>query len=277
MFSTRTFTNPPRWKDFKFSVIDTVNAGSFIWFGAYAEGFITNFDFGGTYYKNWPDQVEVDDEVYDLPDFPINSSLRTFNYILSWYFNYETQKKDYIRVLTQGVNLTDSRKSASEYRRGVIQTVKISTATDSLKAFCRKLQEMVQANPVINGLRIFYRTIKDTSHGIDGCYSQVVFMRTMQDDVKAADLFGFLRGFYRGIFDTVETDCGVKLGWTFLVKVSDTAGAVGSVFRGLVFFVRIMTGLFVRDYVLSRFLKAKSEVNLKSCVSREIVLESKIK
>jgi len=44
----------------------------------------------------------------------------------------------------------------------------------------------------------------------------------------------------------------------------------------LLLFVRIITGLFVRDYILKRFLIAREELVLKSCITREIILESKI-
>jgi hypothetical protein len=40
--------------------------------------------------------------------------------------------------------------------------------------------------------------------------------------------------------------------------------------------VRIATTLFVRDFLLRRFLKAKPELVIKSCISREIIIESKI-
>jgi hypothetical protein len=57
---------------------------------------------------------------------------------------------------------------------------------------------------------------------------------------------------------------------------TETVKAEGVVRRGLLLFVHIVTGAFVRDYILSRFLKAKVELTLKSCVTREIVLESRI-
>jgi len=46
--------------------------------------------------------------------------------------------------------------------------------------------------------------------------------------------------------------------------------------RGLTIAVRIITGLFVRDYLLGRFLKARQELILKSAISREIELDSRI-
>jgi hypothetical protein len=85
-----------------------------------------------------------------------------------------------------------------------------------------------------------------------------------------------LRTFIRGLVDVAGVESEVKAGWVQLRKITDTVQAAGLVFRGLLLFVRIATGAFVRDYLLSRFLKAKSEITLKSCVTKEITLESKI-
>jgi hypothetical protein len=74
----------------------------------------------------------------------------------------------------------------------------------------------------------------------------------------------------------VSIDSEAKTGRTYILKLSDNVQVTGRVFRGLLLFVRIVTGVFVRDYLLGRFLKAKQEIVLKSPVCREIILESKI-
>jgi hypothetical protein len=62
----------------------------------------------------------------------------------------------------------------------------------------------------------------------------------------------------------------------FYRKETDTVNADGSAFRGLIIFVRILTTSFVRDFLLRRFLIAREELVLKSCITREITLDSKI-
>jgi hypothetical protein len=57
---------------------------------------------------------------------------------------------------------------------------------------------------------------------------------------------------------------------------ADTVRAAGSVFRGLLVLVKIVTKVFARDYLVGRFLKAKAELVLKSAICREITLDSKI-
>jgi hypothetical protein len=59
-------------------------------------------------------------------------------------------------------------------------------------------------------------------------------------------------------------------------KTEDLVQVKGNVLRRLFLFIKILTTTFVRDILFGRFLKARQELLLKSYVSREIVLESKI-
>jgi hypothetical protein len=59
-------------------------------------------------------------------------------------------------------------------------------------------------------------------------------------------------------------------------KTEDSVQVKGNVLRGLFLFVKILTTSFVRDILFGRFLKARQELLLKSCISREITLDSKI-
>jgi hypothetical protein len=78
------------------------------------------------------------------------------------------------------------------------------------------------------------------------------------------------------LFDNLLTNGEARAGHIQFTKISDVVHAAGTVFKGLILFVRIVTGVFIRDYLLRRFLKSKSELVLKSCVVREIVLDSKV-
>jgi hypothetical protein len=76
--------------------------------------------------------------------------------------------------------------------------------------------------------------------------------------------------------ESVDAESYAKTGRDFYVRLAETVQATEVVFRGMVLFVRIVTGLFIKDFLLGRFLKARQELVLKSCISREIVFESKI-
>jgi len=98
----------------------------------------------------------------------------------------------------------------------------------------------------------------------------------MRETIKANETISHLGTFFRGLMDTAKIESDTKQGWFYSLTLTDKVQAAGTVFRGLLLFVRIVTGVFVRDYLLRRFLKARSELVIKSCISRELVLESKI-
>ena len=75
---------------------------------------------------------------------------------------------------------------------------------------------------------------------------------------------------------TAETNTETAHRAEYCRSHSDTVQAEGKVGRGLLFFVRIVTRLFVRDYLLGRFLKARKDLVLKSKICREFTLDSRI-
>jgi hypothetical protein len=79
-----------------------------------------------------------------------------------------------------------------------------------------------------------------------------------------------------GLLESVNAYDKSKSGYILLIKITDTVRAAGVVLRSLFLFVRIITDVFIGDYLIKRFLVSKTEVKLKSCVTREIILESRI-
>jgi hypothetical protein len=122
---------------------------------------------------------------------------------------------------------------------------------------CLKLQEAVQGFSKIVFPVIYLRSFHETSTVIE----------TMR---KAGE-------FFRDVKEKADIESEVKAGWVFFTRLTDTAQVTTNVIRGLILCVRIMTTALVRDFVLRRFLKARSELEIKSCVTREIILESKIR
>jgi hypothetical protein len=57
-------------------------------------------------------------------------------------------------------------------------------------------------------------------------------------------------------------------------KQQDTAYSETVPLRHLFIFIRLLTGAYIRDYIIGRFLKSKEEMVIKSPVCREITIES---
>jgi hypothetical protein len=232
-------SRPIGWRSNTFELNGSISVGDYIWFGVHSSYFTTRFDYGGVCYKGWFDwDLYEDYEGEPAPYIHIGPWDSYCTIKWSWYFNYvESKSQNFIRTITQGVTLTDKRAISGLFKRIASQTVQASMNFSYLKIIFLLLQETVRNNDTLRHISVFLRRLSDIA-GNDG---------------------------------------KVQGGWIITRNITDNVYAAGSVFRGLLLTVRIITSVFVRDYILGRFLKAKSELELKSCIRRELALESKIK
>jgi hypothetical protein len=246
----------PQWKTGSFETIGGIQEGEYIWFGCYGAAFWTKFDYGGTLYKNYPEVfVEQEEEeyyneetgewewtegiYYDLPDFPLDGNEKSIDCIFSWYFDFESLSKNYIRTLTQGVTLTDSRKQVADYKRAAavnannttllghssnyyrehINLLTVSDTASRFRGFFRSLAEQLHTGDFISCCRDFLRTIAVTlrpeTHGEknlsarrdvadqagtgDSTTRERGFIRTLVAAVSAGDYAGKVQAWFRAI------------------------------------------------------------------------------
>jgi hypothetical protein len=245
------------WRNNTFEIEGSINAGDYIWFGILSSWFTTRFDYGGECYKGWFDWITFD-ELDGIPLEYIDLVYASFCTIKwSMYFNYTAiTSQNYLRTLTQGVNLYATNINKTQYKRTVTQEVQVTGIATGFFIICRKIIEAVN-------------TLEIKSFSF-------LFVRPLYENVILTDTLRYFRVFFRGLIDNVHIESKTKIGWVLLIKIVDTVYTVSTVFRGLIFFVSVITSLFVRDYILRRFLIARQELVIKSCVCREIVMESKI-
>jgi len=171
------------------------------------------------------------------------------------YFTYSSAH-NYVRTFTQVATLNDSRKLTADYKRSFLQSVQAITAIRGIQTISRIFQEIVK--------------------GLDNNYFPVLHQRTVDETIKVSATMSHLWTIFRILIDDAGIDSKVLGGWFLTTKITDTANAVGSVFRGLIIFIRLVTKVLIRDFLLRRFLIAREELVLKSCVTREITLDSRI-
>jgi len=242
---------PASWRSTTFSTNTSIASGSYVWFSLFSDWFAPRFDYGAKCYWDFWDHLGN-----NIPNtYPAWSVNWFYNFKISMYFTY-TSAQNYVRLLTQGVTLTDSRKLNAEYKRNAIQSVRASSNPKGMLTIYKKLQEIVQ--------------------GIDKKLSSVMFQRTVKETTTVSEAISHFGAFIRGLFGDAKIVSEVKGGWFLTHTITDTVQAAGTVIRGLLLFIRIVSGVFVRDYLLRRFLKARSELFLKSVISREITLDSRI-
>ena len=120
----------------------------------------------------------------------------------------------------------------------------------------RKAQEMVDGFDNQEFHVLFYRSITETTAVTHINRLRGEYCRELKGNAESIDELGRIGEYDRRLTETVKANEGVL--------------------RKLSIFVRIVTTALVRDYIIGRFLKAKSELVIKSCITREITLESKI-
>jgi hypothetical protein len=302
---------PAGWRSAPFMPNDSIASGSYIWFGLFCDWFLPRFDFGAKCYKDYWDFIGE-----DIPDnYPFYTTYDIYDFKLSMYFDY-TSAQNYVRTLTQGVKLSDGRKITASYKRDVKQTVRTNTVTKSFETIIRRCVMLVQSTMKLNRLPTFYRNVIEhikinsiNSHVqsfVRNCSDMIEihfnlnriqgFLKTVFENVKSSDSILFPVLFIRSVNDetviyesTIKTAEYIKLlemkadavDGVFHIadyhrEQKDEVQAEGLLFRSVLFFVKIITGTFIRDYILSRFLKAREELKLKSPIVREITLDSKI-
>jgi hypothetical protein len=301
--------NPKGWRSGSFICGGSVPSGSNIWFGVAAECFwFPRFDYGSrTVLSDW--------EPYGNLPATFTKLNYDENLKLSMYFTY-TSAQNYFRTLTQGVQITDTRKSKADYKktlkqtagvnsllvrfedffrncvmtvhntvnvgrfpsffRNVTETVKAATANFENRNLSRNCADTVSTNSQTSRIHDVIRNVLDIVSGTENGSFTVLLLRSVSDTATVSQKNSHSGAFVRGLAVTAGSEAETRHTAEYHRFHSDTVRAAGAVFRGLLLFVRIVSKVFFRDYLLGRFLKAREELTIKSRVAREIVLESKI-
>ena len=127
-------SNPKGWRSGTFASNTSISSGSYIWFGCFTDFFwLPRFDYGTKLYSAW--WYDVGDSIPEI--HPLHLIDYYFDFKLSMYFTY-TSAQNYVRTLTQGVTLNDSRKLMADYKREMVQTVNGSGLTKTAMSLFRQ-------------------------------------------------------------------------------------------------------------------------------------------
>jgi len=299
------------WRSTNINTNTSIASGSYIWFGLFCDYFAPRFDFGMKCYNDFWDGVGN-----DIPNtYPVWSANYFHDFKLSMYFTY-TSAQNYVRTLTQGVRLTDTRALKADYKRTATQTAMVNSTLSRFETFyrnfietgrntmnisrmptlIRKIAESVkvtfvkQENRNISrqcddtvkissegkGILNIFRIIQDGLQGIDTNSYSIFYLRSLKDTVINNEKNSHIGSFIRELFSNAGGNAETIQKAEYYRNNADTVQAEGNVFKGLLMFVRIITQVFIRDYLLGRFLKAREELVLKSCITREITLDSRL-
>jgi len=303
---TFTRNNPsPGWRQSTFYTSEVIQSGLYIWFGVFAYAYWEpRYDYGGKcYHDGYSFSLTSAPNTYPLYNVNIYN-----DYLLSMYFTCTAAAQNFVRTLTQGVSLPDNRIVTGNYKRITEQTVKAdATPTkqltifkgiqDTLNSFdlakkilslfiriqdtssslsltnkmfsgFRKIQDTADGFDLTSKMLTVFASIKDTVNNFDLSKISFLHFRQVRETIKTSDTLSHLRDLIRGLVDIAGTESEAKKAWFHFRTINETAMAISSISRGLFLFVRIVSGIFIRDGLLGRFLKSKAELSLKSCVTR---------
>jgi hypothetical protein len=140
--------------------------------------------------------------------------------------------------------------------------------------FGRSVRDSAGIGSGMGGMVAFFRTLSGLGGSGDSAGSFITRMRTIQDTETIGDETGHTADYLRGLFVEAGNIAETKHTAEYKRGVIDYADMTAVPLRHLFIFLRLITGAYIRDYIIGRFLKSREELVLKSPVCREITLDS---
>jgi len=234
---------------------------------------------------------------------------------MSAYFTY-FNPQNYIRTLTQGVTLSGTGKHITDYKKLAIQSIGsfdllngslefvrrcIFNVTNKIKTertpiFMRRQNEQVGINSLVKEKREinrkcvnvtfcnddakrsqgFLRITLNNVKVVDTNSYSVLFLRTLNETQNIIDDFWQWRCYFRFLYNDAVCDDETARCSNYYRSKIDGVQVKGDVYRGIMIFIKLLTTSIVRDFFIRRFLVAREQLNLKSKITFNLSLESKI-
>jgi hypothetical protein len=207
-----------------------------------------------------------------------------------------SRKQDFRRDITHGGNAETAALRNVDYVKRFEETAGSTAHTGIVRDMVLRLVEAVAAlyetqagagfkrgiadttvnSSVMGGIVTFFRTLFGSAMSGDSAGGFITRMRVIQDTETVGDETGHTADYLRGLFIEAGTIAETTRKGEFYRKQQDTAYSEEVLLRHLFIFIRLLTGAYIRDYIIGRFLKSKEELVIKSPVCREIILESSL-
>ena len=305
-----TSNKPPGWRSTTFQSNGSIASGSNIWFGVFTDFWFPRFDYGAKCYSDFYDDEDVIPNIY-----PIYNVNWYDNFRLSMYFTY-TSAQNYVYRIAQSVKLTDTFSKTGTYTkrlsqtagvnslfsrfeaivrkciltvnipmgidrvpeffRNVAENIKVTMTKNESLEFSRYCNDSIKVFSINSAIHVIIRKIEEIFNSSDTQTFTMLYVRSLPETVQVTQTYRHLGDFFRGLPDKADNTAETRHETEYYRFTADKVLTAGTALRGLSMVIRIITRLFIKDYILGRFLKAREELTLKSAISPEIILESKI-
>jgi hypothetical protein len=262
-------TDPLGWNNVSIKLPDIIEADSNIWLGIITSGIGIKFDYGGDYFDIIDSfnavnaQTNIDNGL-DLgnlltgcgryipeylekgPGGDLRYSVyyeetnvhpkRPGSYDFKFSYYIQSVSAAFVRTLTAGVNLTDSGKRAYTAVRKNEETAGAAGTVSLSRRITAFLQAVSGLTDIAGHKGQWERNIRDGAYPAADTHKSVEYARVLRD----------------------------------------AGNVLEDVKRMLTVCIKLFSGASIRDYIIGRFLKSREEIPIKSKVSREIYIDSKI-
>jgi hypothetical protein len=198
---------------------------------------------------------------------------------LSMYFEF-SQAQNHVRTLTQGVSLSDSKSVNRSVRRVLVSgAAAFQGAANGVLLLIRRSADSAAALPALSRSGSFNRFVYDTARSAsDVIRGSLGVIRHIADSAAALPALSRSVSFNRFVYDTARSASDAIRGSLGVIReITETAAARCSLSRRLDIAVKIVTFAAVRDFIARRFLLAGARLDIKSKITREIVIDSRIR
>jgi hypothetical protein len=184
--------------------------------------------------------------------------------------------RGFSRFITEQAEPTEVLRHCRDFFRAVLLTARPLTRGQRSLAARRGIAGHAGSRDGAARERGFIRTLAAAVATADYAGKVSALLRTIQEQAAAFGEAGHAGEYLRGLYAEAGSMAETKHEAEYYRAAADAAGSTAVSPRHVFMFIRLATPSLVRDYLLSRFLKSRDEIVLKSPVAKELELDSRI-
>jgi hypothetical protein len=184
------------------------------------------------------------------------------------------KKAEYVKRFEETAGSTATTVVVRDVVLRLVEAVAALYEMNAGAGFTRSVTDNAGIGSGMGGMATFFRTLFGFTGSGDSRSSFITRMRVIQDTETVGDETGHTADYLRGLIVAAGGIEETTHRGEYHRKQQDTAYSEAVPLRHLFIFIRLLTGAYIRDYIIGRFLKSKEEIVIKSPVCRELILDS---
>jgi hypothetical protein len=184
------------------------------------------------------------------------------------------KKAEYVKRFQETAGSTGYAGAVRKLAVRLIEAVAGLYSMKAVSGFGRSIADKAGIGSGMGGMVTFFRTLFGLGGSGDSTGNFITRMRVIQDTETIEDETGHTADYLRGLFVEAGNMAETTHTGEYHRKQQDTAYSEAVPLRHLFVFIRLVTGAYIRELIIGRFLKSNEELVLKSCICREITLDS---